>query len=148
MKHRFSWCIIVISAALLVSCASGIPFTKLNPSLGPEVPNSGRIFFYRATGFGAAIRPDIIMNGEKVGTSIAEGFFYVDRPAGEYTVVTSTEVKRKVSFVLDKGQTRYIRFKVGFGFFVGHVYGQLVDADEAKKEIEQCKYTPYVEKKS
>ena len=100
MKHRFFCCLIVISAVLLVSCASGVPFTKMNPSLNPEIPNSGRIFFYRVTGLGgAAIQPDIMMNGEKVGKSIPQGFFYVDRPAGEYTVATSTEVKRKVSFV-------------------------------------------------
>lgn len=149
MKHRFSCCLVVISTVLLVSCASGVPFTELNPSLNPEIPSTGRIFFYRVTGMGgAAIQPDIIMNGEKVGKSIPQGFFYLDKPAGEYTIVTSTEVKRKVSFVLDEGQTRYIRFKISFGFFVGHVYGELVDPEEAEKEIEQCKYTPLEENKS
>lgn len=149
MKLRSSYCLIFISAILLVSCASGVPFTQLNPSLNPDIPSSGRIFFYRVTGLGgAAIQPDIIMNGEKVGKSIPQGFFYLDRQAGEYTVATSTEVKRKVSFVLDEGQTRYIRFKISFGFFVGHVYGELVDPEEAQKEIEQCKYAPLEEKKS
>lgn len=149
MKNRSSFCLIIISTILLASCASGVPFTQLNPSLNPEIPNSGRIFFYRVTGLGgAAIQPDIIMNDETVGKSIPQGFFYLDRPAGEYTVATSTEVKRKVSFVLDEGQTRYIRFKISLGFFVGHVYGELVDPEEAQKEIEQCKYTPPEEKKS
>jgi hypothetical protein len=149
MKQRFSYCLIAIAAALLVSCASGVPFTQLNPSLNPEIPNSGRIFFYRVTGLGgAAIQPDILMNGEKIGKSIPQGFFYLDRPAGKYTVVTSTEVKRKVSFVLDEGQTRYIRFNISMGFFAGHVYGELVDPVEAEKEIQECKYTPLEEKKS
>ena len=85
------------------------------------------------------------MNGEKVGVSIPQGFFYVDKPSGEYTVITSTEVERKVSFVLDQGQTRYIRFKISFGFFVGHVYGELVDPAEAQQEIVECKYTPLKE---
>jgi hypothetical protein len=149
MKQRSLYFFIIISVVLFVSCASGVPFTELNPSPNAELPNTGRIFFYRVTGAGgAAIQPDILLNGEKIGTSIPQGFFYLDKPAGEYTVITSTEVKRKVSFVLDEGQTRYIRFKISIGFFVGHVYGELVDPEEAKKEIIQCKYTPYEEKKS
>lgn len=141
MKKKLNYLFLLTMVSLIFSCASGVPFTELNPSLNPEIPNTGRIFFYRATGAGgAAVQPDIFMNGEKIGKSIPQGFFYLDKPAGEYTVMTSTEVKRKVSFVLDEGQTRYIRFKISMGFFVGHVYGELADPDEAIKEIGKCKY--------
>lgn len=148
MNRRFHYCLIIISLFVLASCASGVPFTELNPSFDPEVSNTGRIFFYRVTGAaGAAIQPEILMNGEKIGKSIPQGFFYLDKPAGEYTVTTTTEVKRKASFVLDEGQTRYIRFGISMGFFAGHVYGELVDPEEAKEEIIKCKYTPYEEGK-
>jgi hypothetical protein len=103
-------------------------------------PELGRIFFYRATAFGALLRPDVLLNGERVGEAIPQGFFYVDRPAGDYVAATSTEVERKVSFTLEKGQARFIRFKVSMGFFAGHVYGELVDEAEAKEEIKDCKY--------
>jgi hypothetical protein len=114
----------------------------MNPSLEPENSGTGRIFFYRVTGFGgAAIQPEIFLNEEKVGRSIPQGFFYLDRPPGEYVVVTTTEVKRKCSFVLEEGQTRYIRFGISIGFFAGHVYGELVGPEEAKEQIIKCKYT-------
>ena len=149
MKQRFFYCLTVFSMIFLTSCASGVSFTKLNPSLNPEIAKSGRIFFYRVTGMGgAAIQPAIMLNGEKVGKSIPQGFFFLDRPPGEYTITTSTEVKRKVSFVLDENQTRYIRFNISMGFFVGHVYGELVDNDVAEKEIKKCKYTAPGEDKS
>jgi len=141
MKKFLFYLLIIISMAFFISCASGVPYTEMKPSIIPEEPNTGRIFFYRITAFGAALQPDIIMNEEKIGTSIAKGFFYLDKPPGDYTVVTSTEVKRKVSFVLDPEQTRYIRFNVSMGFFAGHVYGELVDPSKAIKEIEKCKYT-------
>jgi hypothetical protein len=112
----------------------------LNPSIAPEAPETGRIFFYRFTALGAALQPDIVMNGTVIGKSIAQGFFFLDCPPGEYEVMTATEVKRKASFVLDAGQTRYIRFGVSMGFFVGHVYGELVDPQEALPQIQQCKY--------
>jgi hypothetical protein len=148
MKRVFNIGLLIVSIIFFVSCASGVPYTQLNPSLYPENPNNGRIFFYRPSTLGAAIQPNIIMNGEKIGTAISHGFFYLDRQPGDYEVVTSTEVKRKVSFVLDEGQTRYIRFNIGMGFFVGHVYGELVDSEEAMKEIEKCKYIPEEKRKS
>jgi len=71
---------------------------------------------------------------------MAQGFFYVDRDPGQYTAVTATEVTRKASFVLEKGQTRYIKFGVSMGFFVGHVYPELVDEQVGQSEIVECKY--------
>jgi hypothetical protein len=139
MFKRLRLLFLVTILFVLCSCASGVPFTELNPSLQPESPGTGRIFFYRPTGLGAAVAPDVHLNNEVVGKALACGFFYVDRPAGDYTVVTATEVKRKASFVLDEDQTRYIRFKVSMGFFVGHVYGELVDEQTALPEIKKCK---------
>jgi hypothetical protein len=118
-----------------------VKFTEMNPSTMPKDQDSGRIFFYRTTVLGAALQPDIRLNGTKVGDSIAQGFFYVDRPPGNYEVVTSTEVDRKVTFVLEEEQTRFVRFSVSMGFFVGHVYGELVDSAEGLEEIKECKYT-------
>lgn len=132
----------VCMALLMCSCASGTPFLEMNPSLSPENAGTGRIFFYRVTGMGgAAIQPKILLNDEVVGKSIPQGFFYLDRPPGDYVVTTTTEVKRTASFVLEADQTRYIRFGISMGFFAGHVYGELVDPEEAKKQIQKCKFT-------
>lgn len=128
-------------AVFLSSCASGMKFTQVNPGIAPPNPELGRIFFYRPSALGAALKPDVVLNGVKVGEAISHGFFYVDRPAGTYEAVTSTEVSRKISFVLEKGQTRFIRFNTSFGFFVGHVYGELVEQNVGLEEIQECKYT-------
>ena len=134
----FACCLVALT---LSACASGVKFTEMNPSTSPKDQDTGRIFFYRTTILGAALQPDIRLNGTKVGNAIAQGFFFVDRPPGNYEVVTSTEVDRKVTFVLEKEQTRFVRFSVSMGFFVGHVYGELVDSAEGLEEIKECKYT-------
>jgi len=51
------------------------------PPVGQDL---GRVFFYRTSILGAAIQPDVKLNGEKVGSAKPKGFFYVDRPAGAY----------------------------------------------------------------
>jgi hypothetical protein len=141
MKRLISISAMVLLVMVLTACASGPKFTEIKPEMIARNPDMGRIFFYRPSVLGAALYPDVMLNGERVGETKAQGFFFVDRPAGEYVAVTSTEVERKVSFTLDKGQTRFIRFKVSMGFFAGHVYGEIVDEAEAKEEIVDCKYT-------
>jgi hypothetical protein len=141
MKTGLRLIVCVVVTLSLSACASGMKFAEMNPRTTPRDQDVGRIFFYRTTILGAALQPDVRLNGAKVGDAVAQGFFYVDRPPGNYEVVTSTEVDRKVTFVLEKGQTRFVRFSVSFGFFVGHVYGELVDPAEGLEEIGECKYT-------
>jgi opacity protein-like surface antigen len=133
--------VLLVLVFSLVSCATGPKFSTMQIDMASKDPEMGRIFFYRVTALGAALRPDVLLNKEKVGEAVAQGFFYVDRAPGDYEVVTSTEVERKVTFVLEKGQTRYIRFNVSFGFFVGHVYGELVDESLAREELKDCSCT-------
>jgi hypothetical protein len=142
MIRAINFILLSLVPIFLIACAaSGPKFTDLQAQMISRDQETGRIYFYRTTVLGAALRPDVLLNGQKVGTSIAKGFFYVDAPPGEYTAVTSTEVTRKVSFTLEKGQIRYIRFAVRMGFFAGHVYGELVDEQTALSEIKDCRYT-------
>ncbi len=140
MKRIAQFTVMILLAIAFTACATGAKFNEVNPDLVAENPDMGRIFFYRPSAIGAALQPDVMLNEEKVGQAISWGFFYVDRPAGNYECVTSTEVKRKVSFILEPGQTRYVRFSVSLGFFVGHVYGELVEDSVGLKELKDCKY--------
>jgi hypothetical protein len=141
MKRVRTLCILFVIISGLTGCASGTKYTEFQAKIPGLAPDTGRILFYRPSALGAALRPDVMLNGEKVGVAVSHGFFYVDRQPGEYQVVTSTEVERKLSFVLDKGQSRYVRFSTSFGFFLGHVYGELVETAIGMKEIQDCKYT-------
>jgi hypothetical protein len=87
---------------LLAGCAtSGARHAEMRGSLSPPKAGEGRIFFYRAASpFGAAVQPEIKLDGKVVGSSVPGGFFYVDRPAGAYEAHATTEVDRMVSFAL------------------------------------------------
>lgn len=80
------------------------------------------------------------LNGEVIGKAVPNGFFYIDRPPGDYEMMTSTEVDRSLSFTLDQGQTRYVKLNISVGFFVGHVYPELVESEIGAKEIQECSY--------
>ena len=140
--HKLLGFLFILGGSLLLAgCATGAKYNDVKATIPPLAQDNGRIYFYRASSLGAALNPDVKLNGDTVGTAKAKGFFYVDKPPGSYKVETTTEVKRELSLTLDKGQTRYVRFGVSFGFFVGHVYPELVENDAGEKEIVDCHYT-------
>jgi hypothetical protein len=141
MKKILSLLVIACGAAFLSGCATGPKYAQVKSSIPALNPDHGRIYFYRTVVAGAAVQPKVKLNGEVVGTSKAKGFFYADRSPGSYEVETSTEVKRRLSLTLDKNQTRYVKMNISVGFFVGHVYPELVDNATGEKEITKCSYT-------
>jgi len=141
MKRTVAAVLVLGAAALLSACASSGPkFSEMATSMSVSKPEMGRIYFYRTTVLGAAVQPDVRLNGEVVGKAVPHGFFYADRPAGNYQVATETEVERKLTFTLDAGQVRYVRLNISMGFFVGHVYGELVDEAKGQAEIVDMRY--------
>lgn len=137
LKRLIPLLVIILSTG----CASGPVYDKVISTFPEISPDTGRIYIFRPSAMGYAIQPDVKLNGEVIGEADPQGFFYVDRPAGSYEVVTSTEVDRTLSFTLEKNQTRYVRLRVAMGFFVGHVYPELVEEQEALEDLKYCKYT-------
>lgn len=132
----------VVLVLLLTSCATGPKYSAIKESFPLLNPDEGRIYFYRTGNpIGSGIQPGVTLNGEKVGGSIPGGFFFVDRPPGNYEVLLSTEVERKLSFTLDKGQKRYVRMSVGLGVLIYRVFPVLVEESEALREMEDLSYT-------
>jgi hypothetical protein len=140
MSIRFLLIFFPLVFILFSGCATGPKYTEVASSFDALEPDKGRIFLYRPSSFGAAIQPEVKLNDVVVGKAVPHGFFFVDRLPGEYEVVTSTEVERSLSLTLEKGEIRYVRLSISMGFFVGHVYPELVESTVAQEEIETLSY--------
>lgn len=128
--------------ALTGCAASGPKFKEAEASIPKLNPDQGRIYFYRNSGMlGAVMQPSVVFDGVQVGNSQPGGFFYVDANVGSHEAVTSTEVANKLSFVLSKGEEKYVRTSMSFGLLTGHVVPELVSPEEAKKELAELSYT-------
>ena len=134
----------VIGAVIgLTGCAaSGPKFSAMQASTPAVNADQGRVYFYRKDSmFGAALQPVVVMDGAEVGKSQPGGYFYVDAASGSHEASTSTEATNKVSFVLAKGEVKYVRTAPSIGLLVGRVVPELVNADEANKELNDLSYT-------
>jgi len=128
--------------SLLAGCASGVKHSEMAASIPTVKAGEGRIYFLRsASMFGAAIQPDIRLNNEVVGESKPGGFFFVDRPAGKYVASAATETEKTLSFVLDAGETKYVRSSPSLGLLAGRVVLELETPDKAKEELPSLSYT-------
>ena len=134
-------CVFVL-ALLATGCASGLKHSEMASSIPVLKNGDGRIYFFRSSSmFGAAMQPDIKLNGEVVGESKPGGFFFVDRAAGKYVASTSTETEKTLSFLSDAGETKYVRSSVSFGVMVGRVVLELETPEKAKEELSSLSYT-------
>lgn len=138
---RIAVLMVVLLSGYLAGCASGPKYSEISSTISTLAPDKGRVYIYRKTIAGAAVQPAVRVDNEVVGKAVPKGFFYVDRAPGNLKIETSTEVDRALSMTLEAGETRYVRLNIGIGFFVGHVYPELVDDATGKKEIQSCSYT-------
>ncbi len=142
MNRRLILSFALAGAAVLAGCASGPKFSEVAQSIPQLKAGDGRIYFFRDSSMmGAAIQPDIRLNDVVVGSSQPGSFFFVDRPAGSYVASTSTETEKTGSFVLDAGETKYIRTSPSFGVLVGRIVVSVEDPTKAKAAIETLSYT-------
>lgn len=141
MKSKFGVVSAFLFTALLAGCASGPSYKDIASEISDLEPGQGRIYIYRTAIVGAAVQPSVRLNDEVVGKAKPNGFFYVDRPPGDYVVATSTEAKRSLSLVLEEGNETYVRLDVKMGFMVGHVKPVLVEPSEGFEDIQKLNYT-------
>ncbi len=138
MKSRILLSLIIVLC--ITGCASGPSYIDYAKNIQQISPEMGRIYFYRNTLAGAAVQPSVKINGEVVGVAVPKGFFFTDRPAGEYEISAKTEVKRGLKINLEAGEEKYVRLEMKIGLLVGHIKPVLVDNTVGKKEIQKTKY--------
>jgi len=110
----------------------------------PQIPaGQGRIYFYREKRFvGLAMEPHILLNAETVGNSMNGGYFYVDRPPGNYVVHCSNDRNgdHQITVTLAAGDIKYVQTS----FVSFHIESTLVDKDTAVKTLSECSYMPNI----
>ena len=142
MKRLFRTLFGIGMVLFLSACATGPKYEDAKSGFPALDADKGRIFFYReAVFFGDAVQPDIKLNGQVVGQAQPNGVFFVDRPPGDFEVLTSTEVDEKLTFTLDRGEIRYVKLSIQMGILIGRIVPKLVGKEEGQKEIQGMSYT-------
>ncbi|MEJ6020841.1 DUF2846 domain-containing protein [Ramlibacter sp. PS4R-6] len=143
MRRNFLRFAAAAAVVALAGCAAtGAKYETMASGLPAMKAGEGRIFILRDSGMvGAALQPEIKLNGVVVGKSQPGGFFYVDRPAGNYTATAATETEKAATFTLAAGETKYVRSYMTMGIMVGRVNLELLDPARASAMLQGLSYT-------
>jgi Protein of unknown function (DUF2846) len=136
------WALLALLVLLQGCAATGPKGTEMAGRLGDLPEGYGRIVFFRSASLaGAAVQPEIRLDGQVVGRSIPGGFFYVDAKPGKHTASSSTEATSTVEIPVLAGQTQYVRSAISFGIMVGRVTLSVEGTVTAKGELPGLSYT-------
>ena len=127
---------VLLSLVLVAGCATGPDFGAVSASIPAVAPDKGRVYFYRDVNpFGIAVQPTIYIRGQPVGPCVPGGVYFFDLPPGKYEAAVATEVTRRLSFVLERGEEKYIRCYLTAGIFEPRPHLELVGAEKARTAI-------------
>ncbi|MFT4021283.1 MAG: DUF2846 domain-containing protein [Acinetobacter sp.] len=137
--------IIAFSTLLFTGCAS-VPIA--NPQLAaslktfklPQQDKAG-LYIYRAGGIGASIKKDIKINGNCIGETAPNIFFYEEVLGNqEYTISTESEFSpNELKLFVKGGQNYFIKQYIKPGVFVGGANLKVVDNAEGQKVVQKLK---------
>jgi hypothetical protein len=134
----------IAAMALLAGCTSvsGTRFAQQEAVMPKLSPDQGRVYFYRVDAFtGGGMSAPLKLDGVVVGDSLPGGYFFVDAAAGKHEASATTRVTRKLLFVLEPGETKYVRTRAQFEEKVGRIVPELVSAEEARRELPSLNFT-------
>lgn len=120
---------------LVAACATGPSFEETTSAQQPIPAGKARVTVYRPSVIGAAIQPEIKLDGEVVGKAVPRGYFQVITDPGQHVVSAQTEVEKRAIFNLAAGEEQFVRLEVKFGIVVARIQPVLVDALNALDEI-------------
>ena len=106
--------------------------------LGMPAPENGqaRIVFYRPWGsLFPALTPAVVVNGRKVGVSVAGDLFLREAHPGRYEVFLSNDRDKALILTVAAGEVAYVRTSVAFGLTGPYLKPKLVDEETARHEI-------------
>ncbi|MCL2029392.1 MAG: DUF2846 domain-containing protein [Deltaproteobacteria bacterium] len=139
--RKFSLLIVFCALFCMPGCAS-VPLqspemTAKAKEFAPPPPDKAGLYIYRDSFAGQALKKDIWVNGECVGESANNVFFYHQVPGDrEHTIATESEFSpNELKIMAQKGLNYFIRQYIKIGVFVGGANLEVVDPETAKKAI-------------
>ena len=133
--------VVVCTSFLFVGCASVPMESKENSDKVKTFasPANGNValYIYRSGGPGGALKKDVWVDGNCIGETAPNIFFYEEVKGGmEHKISTESEFSPNDVLVnTESGKNYFVQQYIKFGVFVGGAGLELVDEEKGKKEV-------------
>jgi hypothetical protein len=132
---------IAVTVFLTTACTSVPMEPKEKSELAKQFnsPSEGKagLYVYRTGSFGGALKKDLWLDGNCIGETAPNVFFYEEiNGDSEHKISTESEFSPNDLIVkTESGKNYFVRQYIKMGVFVGGAGVELVDENKGKKEI-------------
>lgn len=132
---------IAVTVLLATGCTSVPMESKEKSELAKQYnsPSEGKsgLYVYRSGSFGGALKKDVWLNGECVGETAPNMFFYEEVEGNsEHKLSTESEFSPNDLLVkTESGKNYFVSQFIKMGVFVGGAGVELVDKEKGKKQV-------------
>ena len=133
---------VALSALLVAGCAS-VPMeasdkASVAKQFAPPTEGKSGLYIYRYGSFGAALKKDVWIDGQCIGETARNVFFYEEVAGGqEHKISTESEFSpNDLLLKTESGKNYFIQQYIKFGVAVGGAGLKLMDETEGKKQVE------------
>ncbi|MAY41654.1 MULTISPECIES: DUF2846 domain-containing protein [unclassified Neptuniibacter] len=143
LKKGFSVLLITL-ATLLTGCAS-VPMASVEEDLAKKQfsappPHLAGLYIYRNSNFGAALKKNILIDGQIIGESAPMTYFYKELEPGTHQLSTESEFSdNALTVAMEAGKNYFVKQYIKMGVFVGGANLEPVDEIEGKNGVLECK---------
>lgn len=137
--------LLVLTSTLFVGCAS-VPMesadrmNEVKAFPAPAAGNAG-LYIYRTGVLGAALKKDVWVDGDCIGQTAPDVFFYEQVKGGtKHTVSTESEFSpNDLSVTTEAGKNYFVQQYIKMGLIAGGAGLELIDAEKGKEVVSKLK---------
>jgi len=133
--------LLVLTSTLFVGCAS-VPMEsadRMNEVKAFPAPAAGKagLYVYRTGVLGAALKKDVWVDGDCIGQTAPDVFFYEQVKGGaKHTVSTESEFSpNDLSLTTEAGKNYFVHQYIKMGLMSGGAGLELIDADKGMEVV-------------
>jgi len=135
--------LLILASVLFSGCAS-VPMESREQSdlvkqFSPPPEGDSGLYIYRSGAFGGALKKDVWVDGECIGETAPNIFFYeVVQGDKDHKISTESEFSPNDLVIhTESGRNYFVRQYIKMGVFVGGAGLELVDEEQGKKKVRE-----------
>ena len=143
MLKRFIISAGIVSALVISGCAS-VPMASKEEDLAlkqfPAPPdNLAGLYVYRNSSVGQALYKTVKLDGQEIGETANEVYFYRTITPGNHVLATESEFSdNEVNFTAKEGNNYYAEQYIKMGVFVGGANIRMVSESVGQQNVKEC----------
>jgi len=139
---KYMMLLAIASIAVLSGCASA-PMASADhdnqAKLFTAKPGLSKIYIYRNESIGAAVKMDVILDGQLVGQTVAKSYFALKVSPGKHTINSKAENDSVLDVDIEVGKSCFVWQEVKMGFLFARNDLQRVDETVGKAGVLESK---------